>query len=243
MNAPVHIILQGKGGVGKTFVAAMLAQYLKRDGGPGPLCIDTDPVNASFSGYKSLDVRTLAIVENGEVNKRGFDAVVELIAANDVPTVIDNGASSFLPLSAYLLANGVLALLHDMGRPVILHTVVTGGQALLDTVQGFTSMATSYPIGADMIVWLNPYWGPIELDGRTFETFTAIRTHKSRITGVISIPLLDTDTFGHDLANMLSDHLTFDEAANDTKRPIMVRQRLAMTRRSIFGEISKVPIL
>lgn len=243
MSASIHLILQGKGGVGKTFIAAMLAQFLKRDGGPDPLCIDTDPVNASFSGYKALKVHPLSILDNGEVNKRGFDALIELIASNDVPTVVDNGASSFLPLSSYLLANGVLGLLHDMGRPVILHTVVTGGQALGDTVAGFTSMATSYPIGADIVVWLNPYFGPIELEGRSFEAFSSVKAHKSRIGGIIAIPVFDADTFGRDLADMVSDHLTFDEAANDTKRPIMVRQRLAMTKRSIFAEVSKVPML
>jgi CO dehydrogenase nickel-insertion accessory protein CooC1 len=51
--AKIHMVLQGKGGVGKSFIAAMLAQYKARKG-QIPLCIDTDPVNATFHGYKAL---------------------------------------------------------------------------------------------------------------------------------------------------------------------------------------------
>lgn len=243
MTLPVHLVLQGKGGVGKTFISSLLAQYLGRDNNPKPLCIDTDPVNASFSGYNSLHVQQLALLEGGEVNKRGFDVLVEKIAATDVPVVVDNGASSFLPLSRYLLANAVLPMLHDMDRPVILHTVLTGGQALHDTVEGFTSLATSYPKEAAIVVWLNPFWGPVEANGLGFEASPAFKAHKTRIGGMISIPTFDPDTFGRDIADMVTEHLTFDEAVADSTRPIMVRQRLAMTRRSIFGEIAKVPML
>ena len=49
----IHAVLQGKGGVGKTIIATMIAQY-KASKGQTPICVDTDPVNYSFSGYKSL---------------------------------------------------------------------------------------------------------------------------------------------------------------------------------------------
>jgi len=49
----IHVVLQGKGGVGKGFVAALMAQFLQ-DRGRDPLCIDTDPVNATFAGYSAF---------------------------------------------------------------------------------------------------------------------------------------------------------------------------------------------
>ena len=70
--AKIHMLLQGKGGVGKSFIAATLAQY-KESKGQKPLCIDTDPVNATFHGYKALDVQRLQIMENDEINPRSFD--------------------------------------------------------------------------------------------------------------------------------------------------------------------------
>lgn len=46
----VHMMLQGKGGVGKSFASAMMAQFMA-DRGEAPLCIDTDPVNQTFRGF------------------------------------------------------------------------------------------------------------------------------------------------------------------------------------------------
>ena len=42
----VHLILQGKGGVGKSFIAALLAQYLQEKG-VAVRCFDADPVNST----------------------------------------------------------------------------------------------------------------------------------------------------------------------------------------------------
>jgi adenylylsulfate kinase-like enzyme len=41
---PIHLVLQGKGGVGKSVVASWLAEFLIQRGGP-VRCIDGDPVN------------------------------------------------------------------------------------------------------------------------------------------------------------------------------------------------------
>ena len=109
----IHIILQGKGGVGKSLIAAVLAQY-KASRDQNPLCIDTDPVNATFNGFRALNVQRLRIMEGDEINSRKFDALVELIAPSTDDVIIDNGASSFVPLSHYLLSNQVPALLKDM---------------------------------------------------------------------------------------------------------------------------------
>ena len=46
-QATVHLILQGKGGVGKSVVASWLAEFLIRRG-QRVRCIDGDPVNRSF---------------------------------------------------------------------------------------------------------------------------------------------------------------------------------------------------
>ena len=129
--AKIHMILQGKGGVGKSLIAAILAQY-KMSTGQQPLCIDTDPVNATFHGFKELNVKRLQIMENEEINPRHFDTLVELIAPATDDVIIDNGASSFVPLSHYLNSNQVPALLQEMGHELVVHTVITGSQALTD---------------------------------------------------------------------------------------------------------------
>ena len=241
--ANVHIILQGKGGVGKSFIAAMIAQY-KLSKGQKPICVDTDPVNATFCGYKKLNVKKLEILEGDEINSRHFDTLIEMIATSgDEDIIIDNGASSFVPLSHYLITNDVPELLRSMGHEIIIHTVITGGQALLDTVAGFANLVEQYPIEEKFIVWLNPYWGAIEDAGKGFEQLKVYITNKARVSAIIQIPDLKEETFGRDLSEMLQAKQTFEEAIDAVTNTIMMRQRLKIIQKQIFGQMDIAAIL
>jgi hypothetical protein len=236
------MILQGKGGVGKSFIAATVAQY-KASKGQKPLCIDTDPVNSTFHGYKALGVRRLQIMDGDEINSRNFDTLVELVAASKDDVIIDNGAASFVPLSHYLLSNQVPAVLQQMGHELVIHTVITGGQALLDTVNGFAQVVTQFPEEALFIVWLNPYWGPIEHDGKRFEQMKAYTANKAQVSAIVQIPSLKEETFGRDLSDMLRERLTFDEALALDSRTIMTRQRLKLVKSQLFGQMDAAVVL
>ena len=53
----IHYILQGKGGVGKSLIAALMMQYQEDNGMPA-IAVDTDPVNASFTAYNAWNYWT-----------------------------------------------------------------------------------------------------------------------------------------------------------------------------------------
>lgn len=239
----IHMVLQGKGGVGKSLISAVLAQY-KGSKGQAPLCVDTDPVNATFTGYKGLNVRKLEIMEGDEINTRAFDALVELVAENDADDVIiDNGASSFVPLSHYLISNEVPALLEALGHELVVHTVITGGQALDDTINGFRALASQFPTPSTIVVWLNQYWGPIEHEGKGFEQLKAYKDHKDRVAAVVTIPKLKEETYGRDISDMLQARQTFDEALATDSLTIMTRQRLKIFKDKLFGQMDAAAVL
>lgn len=240
--AKVHLVLQGKGGVGKSVIAALVAQY-KASKGQSPLCVDTDPVNATFEGYQSLNVKRLNILQDDEINTRNFDELVELIATSEHDVIIDNGASSFVPLSHYLISNEVPALLNHMGHEMVVHTVIAGSQSLLDTVNGFSQLVSQFPIESMFVVWLNPYWGPIELQGKKFEQMKAYTNNKDRVTAIIDMPKLKEETYGRDFAEMLESRKTFTEALNDESLTIMTRQRLKIVQSQIFGLLDNAAVL
>jgi hypothetical protein len=237
-----HWILQGKGGVGKSLIAATLAQY-KTEKGSAPLCIDTDPVNATFSAYKKLGVQRLNILDGDEINTRSFDALVEQIASAKSDVIIDNGASSFVPLSHYLLSNGVPGLLTEMGHKIIVHTVITGGQGLEDTLNGFAQIATQYPPECQFVVWMNPFYGPIESAGKGFEQMKVYTSNKDRVAALVHIPALKEETFGHDYKEILQARITFDEALADPKLTIMTRQRLKTIKSQLFAQLDNVGVI
>ncbi|MFT4059265.1 MAG: ArsA-related P-loop ATPase [Legionella sp.] len=238
----IHITMQGKGGVGKSFVSATTAQY-KVHKGQKPLCIDTDPINATFYGFKALDVQRLEIMDGDEINSRHFDQLIEMIASTQDDVIIDNGASSFVPLSHYLISNQVPSLLNDLGHELVIHTVITGGQALLDTMNGFSQLINQFPIETQFVVWLNPFWGAIEHDGKSFEQMKVYRDNKERISSLIHIPVLKEETYGRDLSEMLQKKITFNEALDDSNKNIMTRQRLKIVRDQLFGQLNNAMVL
>ncbi|WP_426107454.1 conjugal transfer protein TraL [Massilia sp. TSP1-1-2] len=241
--AKIHFVLQGKGGVGKSMSAAILAQYIGERGGEPSTNIDTDPVNSTFQGYKALNVKRLQIMEADEINPRSFDTLIEMIAAAKGDVIVDNGASSFVPLSHFLISNQVPALLVEMGHELVIHTVVTGGQALLDTISGFNQLVSQFPAEALFVVWLNPFWGPIEHEGKGFEQMKAYTTNKGRVSAIIQIPALKKETYGRDLGDMLQERLTFDQAIAQESLTIMTRQRLKIIKGQFYGQLENATVL
>ncbi|MFT2112496.1 ArsA-related P-loop ATPase [Marinomonas sp. 2405UD68-3] len=240
--AKVHLVLQGKGGVGKSMISAIIAQY-KASKDQSPVCIDTDPVNASFESYKSLNVKHLNILQNDEINSRAFDTLIEMIATSEDDVIIDNGASSFVPLTHYLISNEVPALLQEMGHEVVLHTVIAGSSSLLDTVNGFSQLASQFPAESLFVVWLNPFLGSIELQGKKFEQMKAYTNNKERVTAIIDLPRLKEETYGRDFSEMLENRQTFAEALEDESLTIMTRQRIKIVRGQVFGLLDNAAVL
>ena len=58
--ATLHTIIQSKS-VGKTIAAMMLAHYLRDKRGQSVLCLDTDTMNSSLSGFAALQAVKVAI--------------------------------------------------------------------------------------------------------------------------------------------------------------------------------------
>jgi hypothetical protein len=83
----------------------------------------------------------------------------------------------------------------------VVHTVVTGGQALLDTLHGVAQLVKQLD-SVRFVVWLNPFWGPIAEDGKTFEQMKTYQDIKKRIETVISLPAFTDELFPQDIAGM-----------------------------------------
>jgi hypothetical protein len=240
--ARIHCVLQAKGGVGKSFISAMLAQYMQQRG-ETPLCIDTDPMNQTFAGYKALHVRKLELMAGDEIDVRNFDKLLEWLAEVQTSAVVDNGAATFVPLVNYLITNQTATLLADLGHELVIHTVVTGGQALLDTVNGFSQLVSHFPDPATFVVWLNPFWGPVADGNKSFHDFKGYKENAKRISAVIDIPAVQAATFGRDVEEVLKARMTFDEALAEAGRSIAVRQRLKLYRQNLFTQMDGAGVL
>jgi hypothetical protein len=238
-NADVHLIIQGKGGIGKSAVANFLAQYLAHKG-TVPKCYDTDPVNASLFRFKALNANRVDVMKDAKVDPRAFDGLMEALLSPDGPFVIDTGATTFITLWSYIVENEILSLFEAAGVRVFLHVVVAGNQSQLDTLQGFDSIAKHTP-SRQLVVWLNPYFGPIVTpDGKPFEEMAIYRRNADKVHGTVVIPDKNRDTFGADVSQMLTMALTFDEAIKSAEFNTIVKQRLKIIKEALFERISIV---
>lgn len=238
----IHFILQGKGGVGKSLISSILFQYLKQKN-ISVSGIDTDPVNSTFSNYKNLSVKRLEIMNGDDVDTRRFDELVEsiLLKEDNGHIVVDNGAATFIPFCSYLKENNAFSLLKDAGHKVWLHSVITGGQAIDDTLAGLSTLAQVF-YDVPIVVWLNRYFGDITASGKSFDQFKIYKDHGSKFHAVIEIPIKKQATFGKDLEDLFSKRETFETALN-SDLPIMVRQRLKTFWNELQIEVDKAQLV
>jgi hypothetical protein len=236
----LHLSMQGKGGIGKSLVAAMIAQFL-RDSGQTVTCYDTDPVNATFARYARFKAEHVNLFDGGmDINASCFDSVFNRIATStDQHTVIDSGATSFLPLAAYMASCQIVPLLQAEGVTTLFHCVLSGGQDTFDTLNGFESICEYFPT-ASVVVWLNEFRGPINSGGKPFLQSELFAKRQHQILGGVVIPQQNSTTFAKDMMTMLEAPMTFEEAIQPASGfGLINRQRLILMRNDIYEQIQQ----
>src|ERR1035438_7348283 len=101
-----HFILQGKGGVGKSLVSAILGQYFHARKATLH-CFDTDPVNATFAQFQALGAEHINVLRRGAIHDKRFDELIEKICQVEGICIVDTGATTFVPLWNYILENEI----------------------------------------------------------------------------------------------------------------------------------------
>lgn len=239
--ATIHFVQQGKGGVGKSVISSFLYQALTHLG-KKVTAYDTDPVNATLHGYKEFNVVQIDIVKQGQIDERAFDELLEALYGlpDGAHAVVDNGASSFLALGKYMRGNEVVPVLEEKGHQVFFHSVVTGGQAIGDTISGLKVLADGFP-STPIIVWLNPFFGEIRMDGKGFEQFKIYEDYGRQFYALIHIPHVNKDTLGRDLEELFAKRQSFS-AGIGACQYIAVRSRLKRYWEQIVNLIEQAGI-
>lgn len=238
----VHTVQQGKGGCGKSLIAVLIAQFLQSMD-KTVICADTDPVNATFTQYASLDVAHVEIAEGGNVIQRKFDPLMEMIISTDADFVIDNGAATFLPLTRYLAENDIYQIMAESGKQVYVHTVLTGGQAKTDTYNGFVELLGKVNNFAKVVVWENEFWGKVEYDGHPITASKIFKDadRSGKIAGVVKIiDRSQSDTFVGDMKQMTERHMTLADVMASGDFNFLAKNRLQKVYAGVFAELDKV---
>lgn len=103
--------------------------------------------------------------------------------------------------------------MEEAGHTVRMHTVVAGGPDALPTFGGFRSLASNFPT-IPLTVWLNPFYGPVALQGKLFEESRVYQEHSASVHALVHLPNNEQLT-QEDFQDMLARHLTFKEVLHE----------------------------
>jgi len=154
--------------------------------------------------------------------------------------VVDIGASCFVALCSYLKKNAALDYLQRNGHEVTIHTVIIGGQSLVETLNNLRSLARHF-YDVPLVVWLNPYFGEITLDGVSFENFKVYREVASSVKAIIEMPKMSS-LFQRTFAEMLARHGTFEESLINPETTFMGRHRLNLIWRDYQNLLTQAQV-
>ena len=238
----VHCMLQVKGGVGKSLISAVLAQYLINNNSDTHL-FDTDPLNQTFSRYKALNVEVVNIVgANNVIDHSKFDMLIEELINRNGIALIDNGSATFLPLMQYFKENAVLEMLQQYGVEVVFHIPLQGGGGLEDTLDGLAAILENFNV--KVVVWLNHNQGDIVISGKQFVDTKIYKDNADKIIGVCEIKNRQNNLYDSDIQRMTENHLTLDEIKQSTDPlwRLMNKQRISIFYRDICEQLDAIPL-
>ena len=168
--------------VRRSVAAWLLSQYLLDKYGNEFATFDTDTSNRTLSQFKALPVRELQLSpDNMDIDPRRFDTMMEQLLTEDKEFVIDTGSNTFNQLWKYMVENDAMRMLEDHGKRVLLHSIVVGDQALVDTLNSLALLCKYSAKEKSVVVWLNEKYGKIEKDGKRFDQMKVFVEHEKKL--------------------------------------------------------------
>jgi len=199
MSKTIHVMLSGKGGVGKSTCCAMLGQALL---GAGRTVegIDVDPLTPTFVAFKGLNVRwlegTIDRFGTGDIDGSLYDGIVEIIEAGTATDyIIDVGASNDVVFMSYLERSDTFEMLTtEYGFNVFIHTIIKGGEDQKVTTDTVDTLQTRFPT-VPKFIWLNEFQQSChfgaEVGAKGFGDTATFKALKGVIRGVFALPKLN----------------------------------------------------
>jgi hypothetical protein len=241
MENSVHIIINSKGGVGKSGVAATLAGYFY-DHEKEVSCIDADPTVKTFATYKRFGaVRVKGLIEDNRIDERAFDALVDRIMSEPKKIhIIDTGSSGFVSIMSYLFEGDIFDMLNRRGKKIYFHIPIVGAQAQEESISGMEAIISQIPNFVKVVVWVNEYNAKVKIDGKGFLESPLFKKYEKRCAAFIVQEKMNANTFGADMAHMLKSHMSFAEAVVSSEFSFMAQERLRKVRGIMYGHFDKL---
>jgi hypothetical protein len=231
MMGELHLIGGEKGGVGKSVVARLLAQYWLDRAKPF-VSFDTDRSHGALLRYYSDFTQPIEISKVEDLDK-----IIEAAAPSDARVLVDLAAQTERDLHDWIDAGDVLELAREQGIRLVLWHVMDDGK---DSVSVLSRLLQRYGERANYVVVLNKGRGS---DFKLFHQSSAAES-----VSRLSAPLLELPALHHGTMHKI-DQLdkSFWSAihhhnGSETSLGMMERQRLKVWLRESYGQFERLGV-
>jgi hypothetical protein len=171
MSHNLHLFIQPRGGVGKSFLAAQFAQHLLEQG-RGILCIGTAHAGG-ICGYQNLPCVEIDPVKTPSA----YDQIGSHLVKQDV--IVDLSSLHFGSLAQYIEMIDLGNVIDQSGDHLIAHVPITTSD-----LKPITQIHTLLPT-ARIVIWLNP----IQTETLNLNEGSAeYQSIRSSVAGIIRLP-------------------------------------------------------
>lgn len=245
----IHFVMQSKGGVGKSFCALMLAQYLLSKGQNIKIA-DIDPSNQSLIAYRKLGATFVSLLNNDDnVEVGSFDNVCDFIdqTPEDSTIVIDSGSSTFVQCFLFLSRQDITEMWKELGYHLIIHAPIACAEMRDDCIKTLSQMIDNIN-NTDFVIWINNYPQNVLSSNEQIENLFKEIKNREVIKAVVNIPRQEPSTFGKTLRAVLDKHYLFSQfEEKDNKLELFDRPltsldywRVKKLKQNFFEEISNI---
>jgi CobQ/CobB/MinD/ParA nucleotide binding domain len=223
MKKRLILILNGKGGVGKSFFAVNFVQYLK-DQQIAHAAFDSDDENSTLKRFHP----EAEFINAGEPTE--IDKMVEALKDNDVVAVDCRAASTRIFLD-YFKQTTLPKVLEDLKARM---TIACPVNHELDSIYQIQKLATAIGNGADFIIVRN------EVHGEGFELFDKSKVRQKVMNDLGAKEIVVGKMYKWLVEGLQKTKMTPTTARDSAEFNIMDRQRLVNWQRDFYGQLDSV---
>lgn len=240
----VHLLAAAAGGVGKSFIASLMAQACRRSGsGDDLVTIDAAVNSSTLASVDGLDVRRVHLYRGAEFDVTLLDPHLNDALEANRSYLVDTDGGSILQFLGYLGRLKFADMLAERGKRLVVHIIIVGGGQMRATAEWFVRVMKWLPAKADAVLWVNEYQGLAETTpGLHFLETEKFSEYQGRIRAIGRLPHLDS-AYQVTVRDLLASRQTVDvrlaALAKDQARGIE-RRKLQQVSEELFAVVERV---
>ena len=223
MKKRLNLILNGKGGVGKSFFAVNFVQYLKDKRIPH-IALDSDDTNSTLKRFHP-EAQFFDVTE-----ERELDSMIAALDAADLAVVDCRAASTDIFLD-YFDRVAAFELLASLGADLTVLMPVTHEP---DSVEQVRTVAERFNSHCKYVIIRNEVFSP------TFEIFDQTKIRSRVLCELRGREISMTKLQDWLVLGLNQTRLTITQAKEHSHFSLLDRQRLIMWQRRLYEEIESV---